>query len=754
MSPRISVRPALGIAAVLLASACATGGLDSMGGMGGRTAAVQMAYAHGDIVPAAAKVATVAVLPRAGWTATASDSQRSPARPPSNALDGNPRSLWGSRLSPAARLPHSITVDMKKLTVVSGLLYLPRQDGNRQGRIGRFAISVSTNGRTFSRPVATGTWADDAIQKTARFASVRTRYVRLTALTEAGHRGPWTTVAELHLLGPVAATVAPAPRPTTRPTAVPTVKPAPKPTAKPTVKPTTKPTAEPTATTGPAPAPAPAPPGNPAPAPSAPPAPPAPAIASTGSWGPVITFPIVPVSAVLLPGNKLLTFSAYSPTTYSTGGQEKTQTAILDLATGVVSQREISNTGQEMFCSGIAVLPDGRVLVNGGSDSGATSIYSPVTNTWTAGPVMNIPRGYEGDTTLSTGQVFTLGGSWNGGIGGKNGEVYTPDGSWALLPNVLATSILTSDDPQGVYREDNQGWFFATANGGVFHAGPSAQMNWFTTTGSGSTTSAGVRGDDADAMNGNAVMYDIGKIFTDGGATAYQNAPASDSAYTIDISRGPGVPVTVTRQDPMTYARAFQESVVLPDGEVLVVGGQPDPVPFTDTDAVLEPELWNPATGKFTVMAAEAVPRTYHSVALLLPDGRVFSGGGGLCGDGCATNHPDGQIFTPPYLLNADGSLRVRPTITAAPTAAAAGDTITVGTGGAVSSFDLVRMGAVTHTVDSDQRRIPVTSTATASNSYRVTIPASTGTVVPGNYMLFAFNSAGTPSVSRTITIG
>ncbi len=54
-------------------------------------------------------------------------------------------------------------------------------------------------------------------------------------------------------------------------------------------------------------------------------------------------------------------------------------------------------------------------------------------------------------------------------------------------------------------------------------------------------------------------------------------------------------------------------------------------------------------------MAQEAEPRNYHSVAVLLPDGTVFSGGGGLCGS-CATNHPDGQIFCPPYLFNADGS--------------------------------------------------------------------------------------------------
>ena len=65
----------------------------------------------------------------------------------------------------------------------------------------------------------------------------------------------------------------------------------------------------------------------------------------------------------------------------------------------------------------------------------------------------------------------------------------------------------------------------------------------------------------------------------------------------------------------------------------------------------MAPEIWNPATGKWTTLAPMAIPRTYHSVALLLPDARVFVGGGGLCGD-CTTNHLDGEIFTPPYLLN------------------------------------------------------------------------------------------------------
>jgi hypothetical protein len=203
----------------------------------------------------------------------------------------------------------------------------------------------------------------------------------------------------------------------------------------------------------------------------------------------------------------------------------------------------------------------------------------------------------------------------------------------------------------------------------------------------------------------------------------------------------------------MHYARTFANSVVLPNGQVLTIGGESYGVLFSDNaTSVLNPEMWNPKTGKFTVMAPEAEPRNYHSVALLLPDGRVFSGGGGLCGS-CTTNHPDGQIFTPPYLLNANGSLRVRPTITSAPTAAATGVTINVTTGQPVSSFSIVRDGESTHSVDNDQRRIPLPIVSAKGDTYQLAIPADPGIALPGPYMLFALNAKGTPSVSTSISI-
>src|SRR5579864_7372397 len=141
-----------------------------------------------------------APLSSSGWTAVASDQQR--GSPASNAIDGNPATIWSSRFSPTAvALPHSITIDMHATNYVSELTYLPRQDTSSNGNIGQYSISVSMDGIHWGAPVVTGTWADDTSGKTAVFGSVSARYVRLTAFTEAGNRGPWSSAAEIGLLG-------------------------------------------------------------------------------------------------------------------------------------------------------------------------------------------------------------------------------------------------------------------------------------------------------------------------------------------------------------------------------------------------------------------------------------------------------------------------------------------------------------------------------------------------------------------------
>jgi len=280
-------------------------------------------------------------------------------------------------------------------------------------------------------------------------------------------------------------------------------------------------------------------------------------------------------------------------------------------------------------------------------------------------------------------------------------------------------------------------------------------MNWYGTAGTGSQSSAGTRGDDNDAMTGMAVMVDatIGKILTLGGAANYQDTNATANANIITIGN-PNTAATVQKINPMWYPRSFANGVIMPDGNVFIVGGQTYAVPFTDTTAVMTPELWNATTNKFIKMAVGPTPRTYHSVGLLMPDATIFSGGGGLCGS-CSTNHFDGQFYSPGYLFQADGkTLAARPTIASVSTTKIKlGSTITVTTQNTVGSFSLIRMGGTTHTVNTDQRRIPLKPVTAVKSQYTLSIPSDAGVALPGYWYLFAIDTVGTPSVATIVQI-
>src|SRR5262249_54140541 len=147
---------------------------------------------------------------------------------------------------------------------------------------------------------------------------------------------------------------------------------------------------------------------------------------------------------------------------------------------------------------------------------------------------------------------------------------------------------------------------FAMPNGRAFHAGPANQMNFFDPAIS-TWTPAGTRGNDPYSINGVAVMYEPGKIFKAGGAQAYRGDTgqligpinASSSTYVIDVTEDYTDPTAlpVVRQImPLNHARAFANGVVLPDGKVFIVGGQSQPIQFTDDNSVMIPEIWDPVT--------------------------------------------------------------------------------------------------------------------------------------------------------------
>lgn len=74
---------------------------------------------------------------------------------------------------------------------------------------------------------------------------------------------------------------------------------------------------------------------------------------------------------------------------------------------------------------------------------------------------------------------------------------------------------------------------------------------------------------------------------------------------------------------------------------MLAVGGNQT---GSSADPVHEAELYDPASGTWTRQPASdpTQHRTYHSTAMLLPDGRVISAG--------ANNYRTGQIFRPAYM--------------------------------------------------------------------------------------------------------
>lgn len=417
-------------------------------------------------------------------------------------------------------------------------------------------------------------------------------------------------------------------------------------------------------------------------------------------------------------------------------------------------------------------MQDGRILVSGGSNAEVASIYNPKDGSFSRAADMNMGRGYQTSTTLSNGKVFTIGGAFTGPRANKVGEVYDPSAnSWTLLPGAKTDNILTSNDWEGDWRTDNHAWLFPWSDGTVFHAGPSMAMNWIDTRGSGSIQGAGIRDPQADAMCGIHVMYDAiaGKIFSAGGSQSYTASPATGRAHLITIGK-PFANATVERLPDTLDPRGFANIVVLPNGQLIITGGQRVSRVFQDDDSIFAPELFDPPSKTFRRLAPAKVPRNYHAISLLLSDGRIFTGGGGMCGNlapgqddsGCnrAIDHQDGEIFSPPYLFNDDMSPAERPIIFSVDSpiqngrVAKAGSTITVNMNYPTQhTLALVRMGSATHSVNSDQRRIPLTNVQRNNAAHTVTLPSDSGILIPGFYYLFAMNERGVPSVAKTLQI-
>ena len=498
-----------------------------------------------------------------------------------------------------------------------------------------------------------------------------------------------------------------------------------------------------------------------------------------GSWSNVIQFKLSPTTGALLPDGNLLLVSADKPGGY-TDDSKGTSYIIVKVndndSVSVVSKNNPSyfNFGQ-LFCTGTANLPNGNILMNGGTGKTDVLEFDWKKQSFNIAPRMMLSRGYNSDVVTTNNNVFTIGGSWPNPdwMPPVDGELY--DGKRWSLANINGKYIagtlvnntqVTSPDPRGGEHEsDFHSWLVSykdnKGNNMVAHLGPVPEMHAFNMNKSGNVINLGFRGNDTYAMWGNIVQYQPGKVIKFGGNS---RKLGPDDPYSMatslvmdmtDLPNGGGLKVTNLKN--MTFPRTYSNSVVLPGGKILIIGGQTQAKSFTDLYSVLIPELYDPVTDTFKTLAPLTIPRNYHSIALLLPSGKVLSAGGNLCWvDSCDSVHYDGQIYTPEYLQN--GLINSRPVITNVDRNSKAytlNDQIKITTScGNKCSYELIRVSSTTHTVNNDQMRVPLVIQTINKNIVSVIIKTNQQPfIISGYYMLFAINQAGTPSVAKIIQL-
>lgn len=200
----------------------------------------------------------------------------------------------------------------------------------------------------------------------------------------------------------------------------------------------------------------------------------------------------------------------------------------------------------------------------------------------------------------------------------------------------------------------------------------------------------------------------------------------------------------------MAYPRTYHTLTLLPDGTVLATGGGTTTDAVDASVAVAPAELWSPATRTWSTLASLSVPRLYHSIAVLLPDGRVLvAGGGRFFGTPDPTDRLNAQLFSPPYLFRG-----TRPVISSAPSTATYGGTIAVQTPDAarIGSVSLIKLASVTHAFNADQRFLQLSFTS-GGTGLTVQAPSNANLAPPGYYMLFIVDTSGIPSVAAIVRI-
>jgi hypothetical protein len=464
----------------------------------------------------------------------------------------------------------------------------------------------------------------------------------------------------------------------------------------------------------------------------------------------------------------------------------------------------------DMFCADLTSLADGRVLVVGGTDwynepavldrdkgdpadVGAieleglrnANLFDPETNTFSPAGHMKYGRWYPGIVELADGKVFVASGvtqliSDTQLSQVRRTETYDP-----------ATNAWTENyaDPSSENSLPLQPRMFLAPNGKVFYTGVGQMWGPFgqsideatmafqqyfdPETKTWEITGMGPLGPRSGAFVAPLPLeppYDKMTLVAFGGTLGPPPGnwvPANPFTTLTTLEANGNVTNEMTGN--LNHARWFASGISLPDGTVLAVGGgDKDEVIDPGTEvAVKTPELYDPKTGQWTEVAAQARDRTYHNSALLLPDMRVLLGGhapiashyGGAHKDqgGPFANNdkdPSFEVWSPPYLFRG-----ARPNISKVQAGVAHGERFMLDTPQAaeIESVQLIRTPSPQHVNDSDQRIVNLEFTKGAGDSLEAVAPPDGVAAPPGTYYLIVnrkTEKGPVPSVARMVKVG
>ena len=435
-----------------------------------------------------------------------------------------------------------------------------------------------------------------------------------------------------------------------------------------------------------------------------------------------------------------------------------------------------------LFCSGQSLLASGELFVAGGNlgspaSMGATTpnwrgldrafTFDPWSLTWTE--QQDRPRNgrwYPSQVELPDGRIAILAGYDENGYGAKNIELEV------FMPAALRGGQGTMTRYANADRDTAFYPHLLTLPGGkVALAGPdrldSALLDPALLGDARPSPWTSLSSTMVQRIGGNAVLEPGGsRIDLIGG---YFQTASGGTALSDGESRDFGLPGGAwTKNSPvpeLNVARSYGNVVQLPDGGLVAVGGGAG---FDGTDAAnwtagdqdrKRVELLGPAQTAWRLGPAQRKWRAYHSVALLLADGRVLSAGDDYWGLG-DTPRPEGgdpmdiaEIYSPPYLFDGDAPA-ARPVIDSAPAAVPYGGSFGIAARGAARAV-LVAPGATTHGADMNQRVVPLRlRDEVAGKGINVAAPADSALAPPGYYMLFVLDGEGTPSVARFVRLG